>query len=587
MSDVTTGSVFNPHFFMNPPWWIGRVESKDVFKDNIQPSTFDGLHELKGWGERYNVRIFNWHTGDIDKLPPENTVKAQVVRPVTAGSGHGGASQTSSIQSGSIVFGFFMDGMAGQEPYIVGVIGNSNNNVPRERGAAAPNQPATTLAQPATTTPATTPTATGTTTTPAATTPQTTTPPTPVSGPGSAANLPVPPNVDQLSIEQLKKLLDPSKTPSATVFAAASKARELATLQKLSPQEIERQVLIATVKASREPGAVATSGNCNPGYQQFNDTYSDSNLGEARVPDNLIVGGFILSDITALHIDTLAWQIQDEDKNRQQALANPCREESSDLKGIDLTIKNLILDIEKIKKITNDATSYISQAQSLIDSASGVVTMYMKNIMASVRAYVMEKVVDQAKKIFPFLFPSETNQFSNLLNTSINAISCAFNKLIAMLLPKITDLLNNLIGKVINGQSCTSSNLISDILNGTLIDQIGSIIDKALTPISSFISSIAGIASNLSGSLFQALDFISGILSFFTCDETRSCPTYSQISLAGEATPGENMSFSGIASNIDGLPAAAKMFGVDNLGSTSAQSGPNNFNTALYTGISP
>ena len=38
--------------------------------------------------------------------------------PVTAGSGHGGASITPSIESGSVVFGFFMDGMAGQEGYI-------------------------------------------------------------------------------------------------------------------------------------------------------------------------------------------------------------------------------------------------------------------------------------------------------------------------------------------------------------------------------------------------------------------------------------------------------------------------------------
>lgn len=570
MSDVTTGSVFNPHFFMNPPWWIGRVESKDVFKDNIQPSTFDGLHELKGWGERYNVRIFNWHTGDIDKLPSENTVKAQVIKPVTAGSGHGGGSQTSSIQSGSVVFGFFMDGMAGQEPYIIGVIGNSNNNVPKERNAPAPNQTTITPTPPTATTP-----------TPRT---QTSTPPTPVLGSGSAANLPVPPNVDQLSIDQLKKLLDPSKTPSSAVFAAASKARELARLQKLSPQEVERQVLIATVKASREPGAEAKSGNCNPGYQQYNDTYSDSNLAGAKVPDNLIVGGFVLSDTTALHINTLAWKDQDEDKKRKQALVNPCKEESSELKGINLTIKNLIQDIEKIKKITNNATSYISQAQSLIDSASVVITKYMKSIMSSVRAYIFKKITDQAKKVFPFLFPSETTQFAEALNKSTDAISCAFNKLIAMLKSKISDLLKDLIGKAINGQACTTTNLISNILNGTLIDQIGSIISKALTPISSFISSIAGIASKLSGSLFQALDFISSILAFFTCDEKRSCPTYSEISLAGEATSGESLSFDSIAPNIDGLPSAATMFGTDNLGTPSSQNTFGDFNSTLPTG---
>jgi hypothetical protein len=518
MSDATMGSVFNPHFFMNPPWWIGRIESKDVFKDNIQPSIFDSLTELKGWGERYNVRIFNWHTGSMDKLPPEVTVKAQVVKPVTAGSGHGGGAETSSIQSGSVVFGFFMDGMAGQEPYIMGVLGNSNNNVPKEREAPAPTQ---------------------TTTTPTSTS----APATPVSGPGSAANLPIPQNVNDLSIDQLKTLLNPAKTPSSAVFAAASTARQTARLQNLPFLEVERQVLIATVKASRAPGADVTPGNCNPGYQQFNDTYTDSNLDVAKVPDNLIINAcYVLSDSDALHINTVAWETQDEDKKRKQALTNPCQKENSQLKGINLTIKNLIQDIEKIKKFTNDISSKISEVQSLISSASSIITGFLKSIMTKVRAYVMKKVTDAAKKVFPFLFPSETPAFASILSKSTDAISCAFNKLIAGLKTIVMSLLKNLLDKVINSQPCSSSNFIANVLNGSVIDQIGSIIDSAVAPLSNFISTISGLIGKISGSLFQALDYITGILAFFSCEEERSCPVYNEISLAGDATPGEDMS---------------------------------------------
>ena len=118
MSDVTTGTAFNPQFFMNPPWWMGRVEDKEVWTDNIQGSTFTGVSDIKGWGHRYKVRVFNWHTGDTEDLQPEE-LQCQVLMPVTAGSGHGGASITPSIESGSVVFGFFMDGMAGQEGYIL------------------------------------------------------------------------------------------------------------------------------------------------------------------------------------------------------------------------------------------------------------------------------------------------------------------------------------------------------------------------------------------------------------------------------------------------------------------------------------
>ena len=127
MSDVTTGTAFNPQFFMNPPWWLGRVEEKGTWSDNIEGETFTSVAGIKGWGHRYKVRVFNWHTGDVDNLAPKDMAYCQVVMPVTSGSGHGGAAQTPSIESGSVVFGFFMDGMAGQEGYIMGVLGNSKD----------------------------------------------------------------------------------------------------------------------------------------------------------------------------------------------------------------------------------------------------------------------------------------------------------------------------------------------------------------------------------------------------------------------------------------------------------------------------
>jgi hypothetical protein len=58
---------------------------------------------------------------------------ANVILPVTAGSGLGGFGDTPALSAGSIVTGFFLDGMAGQEPYIDGVMINSNNTVPKNQ----------------------------------------------------------------------------------------------------------------------------------------------------------------------------------------------------------------------------------------------------------------------------------------------------------------------------------------------------------------------------------------------------------------------------------------------------------------------
>ena len=59
---------------------------------------------------------------------------ANVVLPVTAGSGHGGYFETPSLAAGSVVTGFFLDGEGGQEPYIDGILPNTNDTVPRKQG---------------------------------------------------------------------------------------------------------------------------------------------------------------------------------------------------------------------------------------------------------------------------------------------------------------------------------------------------------------------------------------------------------------------------------------------------------------------
>ena len=424
MSDVTTGSAFNPQFFMNPPWWIGRVEDKEVWKDNIKGETFNGVAEIKGWGQRYKVRVFNWHTGDVNKLQPDQVAFCQVLMPVTAGSGHGGASITPAIESGSVVFGFFMDGMAGQEGYIVGLLGNSNNNVPKERAEPAPNQPTTTVPP--------------TSTTGGKPTPTVVNPPTPPTGPGSLATKPAPDNVDQLSIDQLKKLLDPSKTPSSAVFKAAAEARQKAKAAGLPTNEVERLVLAATVKASRQPGADAGgSANCNKGYQQFNNTYTDgSPQTAAKVPDDRIIGGTPLSTIEALHIGVKSQDQHDKSSKIKIPLLDVTKKNNSDMKGIQRTMKNLINSVEELKKTYNqvsafasDVTEFSSQIQNEISGAVTELSGFTKNIMGGIRAYTLTKLSDATKKVTPNLFPSEIPGFYKKVEKGIKSLNCAFNKI--------------------------------------------------------------------------------------------------------------------------------------------------------------
>ena len=114
------------------PRWIGRIASSASWQDNIEASHIDPKNK-KGWGWRYRVRYIGLHSANTDLLPDDQLPMANVILPTTAGSGLGGFIETPSLSAGTLVTGFFMDGMGGQEPYIDGVLANSNNEVPKSQ----------------------------------------------------------------------------------------------------------------------------------------------------------------------------------------------------------------------------------------------------------------------------------------------------------------------------------------------------------------------------------------------------------------------------------------------------------------------
>jgi hypothetical protein len=510
MSDQLTGGLFESGTFVSPPWWLGRVEAKETWKDNIEAETFTNVAGITGWGHRYKVRVFNWHTGELGDLPPEQMAFCQVIMPVTAGSGHGGASETPSIESGSVVFGFFMDGMAGQDGYIVGVLGNSNNNVPKERGASAPTQTAVA------------PTATGSVLS---------SPPTTPAGPGSLSNLPLPPNVDQLSTQQLNKLLNPARTPTTAEFKAVTEAKQKAKSAGLPVAEVERLGQLAAVKSSKQPGASSPNpGNCNLGYQQFNNTFSDSNKSPAYVPDNLNVFGTPLQITEGLHLGTLAWDTQDKDKKVERPLRNACKKDDSDTKGIATVLSNLIKQSNEIARIAGEyslaASSIQAQLNSIIQAASGFISSYMTNLLNLVLEKLETELTNKLQKeVVPFLFPSEIPTYNNVVSEALELLSCLFKKIIQSLVPTFASLLKNLISNLVSGPICAVQQMIGDFLS------------PIIGEISSALSSVLGAVGNIAGLVASAFNLLSGILSFFKCDEEQACPDYDKISLAGPAKP--------------------------------------------------
>lgn len=104
-------------------WWTGQVvdESTWVGNEVLQNHKKD---EVKGYGKRYRVRIFS-RDSEVKVVPDAQLDMADVVLPVTAGTGHGGYAETVCLSQGSWVTGWFLDGAEGRQPRILGCLPNN------------------------------------------------------------------------------------------------------------------------------------------------------------------------------------------------------------------------------------------------------------------------------------------------------------------------------------------------------------------------------------------------------------------------------------------------------------------------------
>lgn len=219
-------------------------------------------------------------------------------------------------------------------------------------------------------------------------------------------------------------------------------------------------------------------------------------------------------------------------------IQSPCKTDNSAMKGIQRTIKNLQNEIGRIKRfsninsafdaLTNEDKEPWKSIKKVINLASTDIAGYVKNILGGVRGWVMNTIQSQVKNILPFLFPGEMPSFLDDLGKGMNAISCAFAKVVRGLSKTVGNLLFQLLDKYINGPMCLAENFVVDLLN--------SILDPIIDAIGSTISLINGVLSqvqNLANSLLNALDFVTGILNFFECDDDKKCPSFNEISLSG------------------------------------------------------
>jgi len=170
-----------------------------------------------------------------------------------------------------------------------------------------------------------------------------------------------------------------------------------------------------------------------------------------------------------------AYYKQARDRRIVYPIQSPCKTDNTNIKGVNRVLKNLLNEVEEVKKFSNLVSANASAVgetaayiQRLVSNASTQISGYIKNILGGARGWVMNKIQEQAKKVFPFLFPGETPAFTGLINKATNGLSCGFNKIVKGLAKTAGSLLTQLIDKFINAPLCVAQNFVGDLLDGIM-----------------------------------------------------------------------------------------------------------------------
>lgn len=251
-------------------------------------------------------------------------------------------------------------------------------------------------------------------------------------------------------------------------------------------------------------------------------------------------------------IENKASVLQELDRQKSQALSSACKKDNTPLKGIQITIQNLLKDIQNYDTIAElfgggdpDREKFI---QNILDIATGDIAGYMKTLLQGAKSYTFNYLSNEAKKRMPYLFPSELPDFTKKIEESNDLISCLFTKLTSQIPSLIGNALLGLLDTVLDVASCLIETFVFGILSG-ILDQITNAVQTAI----GLFSGVVGAIQNAAQFIFDAIGFINGLLNFFSCESNPDCPTIQEINLGGSL--GSNLqqlslSFEGLSNSL-------------------------------------
>ena len=199
------------------------------------------------------------------------------------------------------------------------------------------------------------------------------------------------------------------------------------------------------------------------------------------------------------------------------------------LTGVALTIRNLIQDIEKVKKevndwkykLTNELISENGQKFGLdeyirykVQNAAQSIVGWFKNLIFKIKERIDQNIEGAAKELYYFLFPYQRQKGKEALEKSKNLFNCLIRKIVGQLISMLTKFLLDAVDRFINVPLCAAENILAAII-GKLTGLISSALDVIMAPVNALLGAV-----DLVGDILQ---IVKDILTFLSCDDPPNC----------------------------------------------------------------
>lgn len=242
---------------------------------------------------------------------------------------------------------------------------------------------------------------------------------------------------------------------------------------------------------------------------------NSTNLNKTKIQDS--TGYNNLSDGAS------AQQKLEGTKESTVALTSVC--EKQPLGGIQLEIKNLIMNLENAKNSINDwktrVSTNIADAQKFIDEkvqlASKKIAEGVQWVIREIEKRTIDRLENALKVGYSNLFPNTRASVKEGIAGVLDAAACVFRKILKNLYSIVSKLLVGVVDKVVNVPRCFAEEFLSTILGG-IVGEISSGIKSILSTVTGLVGTVADLAGDIIG-------FIQDIFSFLSCDEQPECPT--------------------------------------------------------------